>query len=101
MSPADQSSIDAFIDALWLEEGLSKNPLAAYRRDLSLYARWLAGRGRPLDATGEADINGYFAGRQQPDPHRRRGVQPARLQRAGHERHARQHVAAGFLGHFP
>ena len=30
--------IDAFIDALWLEEGLSKNTLAAYRRDLELYA---------------------------------------------------------------
>ncbi len=33
--------IDAFIDALWLEEGLSKNTLSAYRRDLSLLARWL------------------------------------------------------------
>lgn len=28
--------IDAFIDALWLEEGLSKYTLAAYRRDLEL-----------------------------------------------------------------
>jgi len=26
--------IDAFIDALWLEEGLSNNNLSAYRRDL-------------------------------------------------------------------
>ena len=30
-------AIDAFIDALWLEEGLSRNTLAAYRRDLGLY----------------------------------------------------------------
>jgi integrase/recombinase XerD len=59
------SSIDAFIDALWLEEGLSKNTLAAYRRDLSLYAAWLAGRGRALDSTGEADLNGYFAARHE------------------------------------
>src|SRR5205085_461749 len=29
-------SIDSFIDALWLEEGLSKNTLAAYRRDLTM-----------------------------------------------------------------
>ena len=29
--------IDSFIDALWLEEGLSKNTLAAYRRDLTLF----------------------------------------------------------------
>ena len=28
MSPASQASIDTFIDALWLEEGLSKNTLA-------------------------------------------------------------------------
>jgi integrase/recombinase XerD len=27
--------IDTFIDALWLEEGLSKNTLAAYRRDVA------------------------------------------------------------------
>ena len=60
-----EASIDAFIDALWLEEGLSKNTLAAYRRDLSLYAAWLAGRGRALDSTGEADLNGYFAARHE------------------------------------
>jgi integrase/recombinase XerD len=59
------ASIDAFIDALWLEEGLSKNTLAAYRRDLSLYAAWLSAKGRPLDSTGEADLNGYFAARHE------------------------------------
>ncbi len=58
-----EASIDAFIDALWLEEGLSRNTLAAYRRDLSLYARWLDGQGRALDSTTEADLNGYFAAR--------------------------------------
>ncbi|HSV54703.1 MAG TPA: site-specific tyrosine recombinase XerD [Burkholderiaceae bacterium] len=57
------TAIDAFIDALWLEEGLSKNTLAAYRRDLSLYAGWLAGQGRAIDTTAEADLNGYFAAR--------------------------------------
>src|SRR5215213_6974187 len=56
-------SIDAFIDALWLEEGLSRNTLAAYRRDLSLYAKWLEGRGLELPATTEADLHGYFAAR--------------------------------------
>ncbi len=60
-SPA--ASIDAFIDALWLEEGLSRNTLAAYRRDLTLYALWLQGQGRDLEGTGEADLNGYFAAR--------------------------------------
>jgi integrase/recombinase XerD len=57
------ASIDAFIDALWLEDGLSRNTLAAYRRDLTLYAAWLRERGCTLDATGEADLNGYFAAR--------------------------------------
>jgi len=56
-------SIDAFIDALWLEEGLSRNTLAAYRRDLSLYAQWMAGQGRGIDSSAEADLNGYFAAR--------------------------------------
>jgi len=57
------ASVDAFIDALWLEEGLSRNTLTAYRRDLTLYARWLAARGRPLLQTTEADLNAYFAAR--------------------------------------
>ena len=56
-------SIDAFIDALWLEEGLSRNTLAAYRRDLVLYGKWLAQRGLRLPATTEADLHGYFAAR--------------------------------------
>jgi len=60
--PAD-SSIDAFIDALWLEEGLSKNTLTAYRRDLTLYDTWLRGRGHQLTATVENDLNAYFSAR--------------------------------------
>jgi integrase/recombinase XerD len=58
--PGD-ASVDAFIDALWLEEGLSKNTLAAYRRDLTLYAAWLGGQGMVLTDTCELDLNGYFA----------------------------------------
>ena len=34
--------IDAFCDALWLEDGLAQNTLSAYRRDLTLFAAWLA-----------------------------------------------------------
>jgi integrase/recombinase XerD len=57
------SSIDTFIDALWLEEGLSRNTLAAYRRDLTLYAGWLAGQGLRLDDTTEEKLNRYRAQR--------------------------------------
>jgi integrase/recombinase XerD len=61
----DEAAIDAFIDALWLEEGLSRNTLAAYRRDLTLYATWLQLRDTALDATTEADLNAYFAARHE------------------------------------
>ena len=64
MQPNSQASIDAFIDAVWLEDGLSKNTLAAYRRDLSLYASWLAAKEqhcRDLDQSLETDLNRYFA----------------------------------------
>ena len=63
---ASQSRIDGFIDALWLEDGLSKNTLDAYRRDLSLYAAWVGAKeqaGRLLDDTVEHDLNGYFSAR--------------------------------------
>jgi site-specific recombinase XerC len=64
--------IDTFIDALWLEDGLSKNTLEAYRRDLTLYAQWLASIDRNsnnsisnihkgLDESIAADISGYFS----------------------------------------
>ena len=65
-SPASPASVDSFIDALWLEDGLSKNTLAAYRRDLTLYAKWLAeaaAGSRALDSTVESDLNSYFAAR--------------------------------------
>ncbi len=64
LETASHSSIDGFIDALWLEDGLSRNTLEAYRRDLSLYASWLAteeqGR-RKLDDTLESDLSRYFS----------------------------------------
>ncbi len=66
MHAHSQSRIDSFIDALWLEDGLSKNTLAAYRRDLSLFAEWLgaaAQGGRHLDEVSETDLHGYFAAR--------------------------------------
>ncbi len=55
----DTATIDTFIDALWLEEGLSNNTLQAYRRDLTLFAQWL--QTTPLVAAQELHIQGYFA----------------------------------------
>lgn len=52
--------IDTFIDALWLEEGLSRNTLTAYRRDLTLFGTWLASTGHSLLSCTEVELNGYF-----------------------------------------
>ena len=57
---ASLEAIDRFGDALWIEDGLAANTLAAYRRDLTLYAQWLAGSaGRSLHETTEADLRAY------------------------------------------
>ena len=59
-----QASIDRFIDALWIEDGLAPLTLAAYRRDLSLYGRWLqASASKALDATREADLLAFMSQR--------------------------------------
>jgi integrase/recombinase XerD len=59
---ASQSEIDAFCDALWLEDGLSPNSLAAYRSDLQRYALWLQQQGRPSLAQAEtADLTAFLA----------------------------------------
>ena len=65
MTPDCQHSIDSFIDALWLEDGLSKNTLSAYRRDLSLYADWLGVQGQTLGQTVEGDLSRYFSFRHE------------------------------------
>jgi integrase/recombinase XerD len=58
------ASIDRFIDALWIEDGLAPLTLAAYRRDLGLYAAWLHGAsGKALEASTEADLLAYMAAR--------------------------------------
>jgi integrase/recombinase XerD len=61
--PLAREGVDAFIDALWLEEGLSKNTLDAYRRDLSLFVAWLEPQSRGLNAASEADLQSYFSAR--------------------------------------
>ena len=61
---ATPAPLDEFIDALWLESGLARNTLAAYRRDLALLAGWLqAERGRALDAASESDLQAYMGQR--------------------------------------
>ena len=57
-----QAIVDEFCDALWLEDGLSKNTLDAYKRDLLLFAEWLHNhRSKTLYDVVEVDLNAYFA----------------------------------------
>lgn len=62
---ADLALIDEFCDTLWLEQGLAKNSLDAYRRDLRLFAGWLEATrpGRGLLAVGAQELSAYFADR--------------------------------------
>src|SRR5205814_2125793 len=51
MTPSAESAdpaVSRFLDAVWMERGLSPNTLAAYRADLTALARWLAGRSVPI-----------------------------------------------------
>ncbi|NND00362.1 MAG: site-specific tyrosine recombinase XerD [Gammaproteobacteria bacterium] len=59
VSKDNQDLIDRFIDALWLESGLSKNTLSAYRSDISSLARFINPRFL-LDAQ-QADIQKFLA----------------------------------------
>lgn len=64
MLPESQEAIDRFADALWLEDGLSANTLAAYRRDLAQFSHWLSEhQGLVLLQTQEHHLQAYFAAR--------------------------------------
>ena len=54
--------MDAFCDALWLEDGLAKNSLESYRRDLAQLAAFL--QRRPLAAAREEDLFAFLAARR-------------------------------------
>ena len=55
--------IDRFVEALWLEDGLSANTLAAYRRDLDGLQAWLQPSGTALLRVDESTLHSYFAER--------------------------------------
>lgn len=61
MSTSDPALLDTFIDHLWLEDGLSRNTLESYRRDLQLFADWLQKKGLDLAEVHQADIQQYLA----------------------------------------
>jgi integrase/recombinase XerD len=56
--------IDQFADSLWLSDGLTKNSIESYRRDLVQLDRWLTNAKRSTLATLDtSDLQAYFAHR--------------------------------------
>ncbi|MCQ2029100.1 site-specific tyrosine recombinase XerD [Stutzerimonas zhaodongensis] len=63
MPALDDPLIDHFLDALWLEKGLSDNTRDAYRSDLALFNAWLDERGVRLVEAGREMILDHLAWR--------------------------------------
>ena len=65
LTPGNRSLIDEFCDTVWLEDGLSRNTLEAYRSDLQLFAQWLEKNGAAHDllAVTPEHLNRYFLAR--------------------------------------
>jgi integrase/recombinase XerD len=59
---ADAALVDAFCDALWLEDGLAKNTLAAYRRDLRQLSFFL--ENISLQKASEGNLFAFLAARR-------------------------------------
>jgi integrase/recombinase XerD len=56
-------AIDRFLDAVWMERGLSPNTLSAYRADLTALDRWLQSTGTSITTAKRADILAFIAWR--------------------------------------
>ena len=59
----NSSLIDQFLDAVWVEQGLSENTLSAYSSDLRIFAQWLQSRSM-LEANSD-DLSNFLANRYQ------------------------------------
>lgn len=61
LTTSEQQLLEQFIDALWMEKGLSANTLAAYRNDIAGYALWLVDKGNDLMRADGIKIQQYLA----------------------------------------
>ena len=60
---ASPELLDRFLDAMWSEQGLARNTLAAYGSDLRLLERWLGRRGKELTEAGKPDLLAFIGER--------------------------------------
>ncbi|WP_328799364.1 site-specific tyrosine recombinase XerD [Sediminihaliea albiluteola] len=62
----DHPEIERYIDAMWIEKGLSDNTLSSYTRDLRQFNQWLINeRGVSILAAERADLERYLGARLQ------------------------------------
>ena len=64
-SKSAEAIIDKFLDAIWMERGLSANTLGAYRADLVSLRRWLAERDASLIYATRSDLLAFIAWRSE------------------------------------
>jgi integrase/recombinase XerD len=55
--------VDRFLDAIWMERGLSQNTLGAYRADLMTLGRGLSEHNKTIDEANKADLLAFIAKR--------------------------------------
>lgn len=60
---SDTTTIETYLDNLWMEKGLSQNSLSAYRRDLAAFSDWLGSRNRSLLEVRRDDVLAYLSHR--------------------------------------
>ncbi|MEO7743796.1 MAG: site-specific tyrosine recombinase XerD [Usitatibacter sp.] len=62
LSEANGKLLDRFSDGLWLNDGLARNTLESYRRDVAQFAAWLdEATGKALGDADPADIQSHLA----------------------------------------
>ena len=61
LNTSEESVIALYLDAIWMEKGLSKNSLDSYRTDLTLFAQWLQQQNKTLLFVDAATIQNYLA----------------------------------------
>jgi integrase/recombinase XerD len=64
--PAEHPEIERYIDAMWMEKGLSGNTLSSYRIDLRQYQQWLAKEQQSSLLSGDrSQLQSYLGARLQ------------------------------------
>ncbi len=74
LEPEARARLDAFCDAIWLEDGLARNTIDSYRSDLAALSAWLALHGTTLPAARGHELAAYlaeFSRRSRPSSQRR------------------------------